>query len=224
MKRTAFVLLILAVFTMTVACQGRRRIVVTPVDSGATETAVIEEVTYVTEVVEEVAVAETMADEMPPAGGSGDEMLDTNAEAARIAKAKADFLASSFVDQAEAALRNGNVEMAKDLYAKAIDADPMNKEARKGWRALSNDRGSNVGEYMEGQRSVAQVRREKAATEVRSYIDRGRSLEAREQFEGAVKEYQKALAHYEAALLEDGDAKPQVLRNIEAARQAIAQR
>jgi len=37
-------------------------------------------------------------------------------------------------------------------------------------------------------------------------------------------EYQEALAHYESALLEDGDAKPKVLRNLEAARQAIAQR
>jgi len=189
MKRTAFVLLFLAVFTMTVACQGRRRIVVSSADSTSTAE---ETVVYEGEVFEE-ATDEVASDEAPPSS-SGDEMLDAAAEGARIAKSKADFLASSFVDQAEAALRNGNVEAAKELYAKAIDADPMNKAARKGWRSLSTDRGSGVGEYLDSQRSVGQVRREKAAAEVRSYIDRGRTLEAREQYEGAVKEYQKALA------------------------------
>lgn len=261
MKRTAYVLLFLSVVSMTLGCQGRRRIVAPSSDSTTTADAsgweVVEEVI---EVIEEapaevadatdakpapandvdaadmdVAPAEAMADAnaaadatgldapaamqpaaMPPAAmapsdedaapaedapaadapaaDDGSTMLSDGAQRAKVEKARAEFVSKSLVEKGNQALQDGNIEEARRLYAEAIDYDPSNKAAKDAWRRLSDDRASSVGDYAEGQRSVAQVRRDKAAAEVRNYIERGRTLEARDDYEGAVKEYRRALS------------------------------
>jgi len=191
MKRTALVLLFAAIFAMSLgACRGRRTVVVAPT-GGATEE------------VEEVVIMEVAEADAPPmeeaamgeaAEGTSDDLLGDATEAARLMADRADFVSGSFVEKARAAEKSGDVEGAKEFYAKAIDADPANADAQQGFQRLSTDRASTVGDYMDAQRHVGDVRRDKAAAEVRSYIERGRTLEAREQYAAAVKEYQKALS------------------------------
>ncbi len=132
--------------------------------------------------------------DMPAADGEGGDLLGEATEAARLMADRADYVSNSFVEKAREAEKAGDVEGAKEFYAKAIDADPQNAAAQQGWQRLSTDRASTVGDYADAQRNVAQVRRDKAAAEVRAYIERGRTLEASEQFGAAVKEYQKALS------------------------------
>ncbi|MDF1702755.1 MAG: hypothetical protein P1V36_16525, partial [Planctomycetota bacterium] len=107
---------------------------------------------------------------------------------------RAEHVSAALVEKGRQALTDGNVEEARRLFAEAIDYDPSNDTAKNEWRRLSDDRASSVGDYAESQRSVAQVRRDKAAAEVRNYIERGRTLEARDQYGEAVKEYRKALS------------------------------
>ena len=195
MKRTALVLLFGAAFLMTVgACQGRRRIVVNAASAGTTAEAPPPDM-VVMDLVEEMPPA-AMADGDAPAANdttAGDLATDS-ANSAKLMNDRAVYVSSALVDKANAALADGNVEEARRLFAEAIDYNPANQAARDGWNRLSSDRASSVGDYAEQQRSVAQVRRDKAAAEVRNYLERGRTLEAREQYGDAVKEYQKALS------------------------------
>ncbi len=104
------------------------------------------------------------------------------------------FLVEQSLKLAREAEEAGDLAGAREFYAKALDADPTDARAQEGWRRLSTDRASTTADYFDKQRDVAAVKREQAATEVRSYVERGRMLEAKEQYEEAVKEYQKALS------------------------------
>ncbi len=141
-----------------------------------------------------VGDADGAADAGDGDGQNADALADEAAAQARLLKDRADFLSKSFYEKGQEAERAGDIEGAKDFYAKAVDADPTNALAKSAFTRLDPGRVSNVAEYSNKSRSVAQVRREQAAAEVRNYIDRGRSLEAREQYAEAVKEYQKALS------------------------------
>ncbi len=201
MKRTALVLLFAAVFAMALgACRGRRTIVADQAPANVAEAPSEGAGGDVVEVIEEAPMmaADAPAADAPameaPAGDEGGDLLGEATESARIMADRADYIANSFVEKARAAEKDGDVEGAKEYYAKAIDADPSNKAAQDGFRRLSTDRPSTVGDYMDKSRNVAQVRRDKAAAEVRNYLERGRTLVAREQYDAAVKEYQKALS------------------------------
>ncbi|MDA1194365.1 MAG: hypothetical protein O2894_04205 [Planctomycetota bacterium] len=221
MKRLAFVLLFASVAFMTLSCQGRRRIVIDTSDANATaDTALDTPVEFADAYDTAPAVladadgdadaddgdsndgsadaaapsADAAAPSADAAAPSADDLLDENSERARVVGDRADFVSKALVEKGRQALADGNVEEARRLFAEAIDYDPSNKEAKDEWRRISDDRASSVGDYMETSRSVADVRRDQASAEVRNYIERGRTLEAREQYEEAVKEYRRALS------------------------------
>jgi type II secretory pathway component HofQ len=216
MKRTVLVLFVATLLVTLGACQGRRRIVVATPQDGAPQAQAPDAPADAMPAAEAPA-AETAPAEMAEAGekedgdeaagkdeagekeGAGDDtsseaLMAESASSAKLLKDRAEYYAKVLTEKAQAAEKAGNVDEARRLYAKAIDNDPSNQAAREGWNRLSEDRASTVGDYAEKERGVAQVRREKAAAEVRNYIERGRTLEAREQWASAVKEYQKALS------------------------------
>ena len=104
------------------------------------------------------------------------------------------FLTQQYMEKARAALLNADSATARDWVSKALDLDPTNREARDLMREISMDRASTSGAYLDEQADTKVVSREKAALEVRNYLQRGQSLAAREDYAGAVREYKKALA------------------------------
>jgi type II secretory pathway component GspD/PulD (secretin)/tetratricopeptide (TPR) repeat protein len=127
-------------------------------------------------------------------GPEGGDVGARAGSAADVRKAEQDFLVQQYIAKAQAALEAGNRDEALEWYGKAVALDPTNAEARQGWRSLSEDRPSTVGEYFGEQRGVELVRRQQAAAEVRTFVERGRVLESQESYDQAVQEYQKALA------------------------------
>ncbi|MDJ0975563.1 MAG: hypothetical protein QNJ98_13965 [Planctomycetota bacterium] len=198
MKRNVLVLFSLVLVFALAACQGRRRIVAkdAPADGGDMTVAEMPEAA-----VEDMAVAEAMPeampmpDEGPEADAAADDLAGAAAEAAGVEADRRQFLVQKYIEQANAALRDsGDIEAAKGYFRDALDLDPSSQAALEGLRRLSSDRPSTVADYAESQAEKTNVRREMAATEVRSHIDRGRTLETQENYAGAVKEYRKALA------------------------------
>ncbi len=121
-------------------------------------------------------------------------LLEEARERARLEQEKRDALVQNLIEKARQASAAGDLDAARGFYEQALDADPNSKVAREEYRSLTFDRPSTVGEFLKEQRSIETVRREKAAADVRNYLERGRTFEAREDYESAVKEYQKALA------------------------------
>ena len=131
---------------------------------------------------------------VPGTSSGADPALDEARADAKIADDKAKFLAGQHLVKAREAMAAGNIEAAREAYGRALEADPTNAEAKQGWTNLSLDRPSTVQDYFEQQRSVNQIRRQEAVAQVRNHLAAGRALESREDFAGAVAEYQKALA------------------------------
>ncbi len=179
MNRTAPFLVLLAAGLLAVlpACQGRRTVSAAPADT-ATATA----------------APSAAAQPDAPAGSEAEALMAAAGERAGIESDRSNFLVQQNLALAEKAEQAGDLTGAREFYAKALDADPTNTTAQEGWRRLSVDRASTAGDYFTKQRDVAGVKREQAATEVRTYVERGRMLEAKEQYTDAVKEYQKALS------------------------------
>ncbi len=180
MQRTVHVLFVAVLIVALTACQGRRRIVAKS-DGSPDDTAVV------------VAEAEGEGGDVS-ATPEAVEYLDEKSAAAAVEADRQKFLIKNFIDRANDAVSKGDYDTAKDLFAKALDLDASNIEARDGLENLMSDRPSTTAAYMSERKSVEDVRRQQAAAEVRNYLDRGRTLEGQENYAGAVKEYRKALA------------------------------
>lgn len=126
-------------------------------------------------------------------GGDADDYLKKQAEQARIDMERKAFLVKQLLEKAEAALKAGDIDGARDAYGKALNVDGSNQTALEGIRRLSDGRASTTADYANDARGREIVRRQRAAQEVRKFIEEGRSLEARQRFDDAVKKYQKAL-------------------------------
>ncbi|MHC5011046.1 MAG: hypothetical protein ACYTG6_08870 [Planctomycetota bacterium] len=131
---------------------------------------------------------------MPEAAPTPEDLLGEAARAASIERQKREMLAASALQKAREAMDNADFEAAAMWYGKVLEFDPDNAEARRGIGLVTSGRETLAGEFLDEGRQVEAVRRAQAAAEVRNYLERGRTLEAREDYEGAVKEYQKALA------------------------------
>jgi Flp pilus assembly secretin CpaC/tetratricopeptide (TPR) repeat protein len=133
----------------------------------------------------------------PPVPSSDAEAARLAGEAARAAAIEAEkrqVLLQAELTAARDAMARGDIEAARAAYGRAIEVDPTNAEAREGWRSLAGGREGSVSDFFERTRREEAVRREAAAAQVKAYLDRGRALEAQEDFEGAIREYQAALA------------------------------
>jgi tetratricopeptide (TPR) repeat protein len=118
-------------------------------------------------------------------------------EAGRVAQVEAEkrqVLLQNELATARAAMQQGDIEGARAAYGRAMEIDPLNAEAREGWKNLSGDREASVSDFFDRARREEAVRRDAAAAEVTAYVNRGRTLEAQEDYEGAIREYQNALA------------------------------
>jgi type II secretory pathway component GspD/PulD (secretin)/tetratricopeptide (TPR) repeat protein len=149
-------------------------------------------------VVEEMPPAPPAFAEEPPAPAPAPapevDLLEQARRAAEIESQKRDVMIASLLQKADEALASGDLDAARGYYDQVLNLDPANAAARKGQKLLAMDRESSVGEFLDTQRGVEMVRRQQAAAEVRGYLERGRTFEAREDFDAAIKEYQKALA------------------------------
>lgn len=134
-------------------------------------------------------------DAQPPAPPTDDaeRLLDDARRRALIEAQKQKALLETALDNARKARDRGDFDDARTWYGKALDIDPQNAEARQGWQDLNADRPSTTGEFFDRARREEIVRREAAAAEVRAYLEKGRRLEAQEDYAGAVKEYKSAL-------------------------------
>jgi len=139
----------------------------------------------------------------PPMGGAApapapsttpEEALAEARRAAQVAADQTRFLVGQHLAKAREAMSAGNIEAAREAYAKALELDPGNTQALEGWQNLSANRPSSVGDYFKEQRSVQQVRRQQSVAQVKNHLELGRSLESRDEYEGAVQEYNRALA------------------------------
>jgi tetratricopeptide (TPR) repeat protein len=138
--------------------------------------------------------AEPPAPAPAPTETTPEAQLDEARRAAQIAEEQRRFLVGQQLAKAREAMSAGNIEAAREAYAKALEMDPGNAEALEGWNNLSANRPSSVDQYLKEQRSLQQVRRQEAIARVRSHLEQGRSLESRDEYEGAVAEYNRALA------------------------------
>ncbi len=133
------------------------------------------------------------ADPVPPA----DPVVDLLAEGRKSAAIDAEhrkLLLEQALKSARAALEAGDLDGGRAFYGRALDLDPQNGEAQEGWKNLNADRPSSTSEYFDRVRREEAVKREQAVAQVAAYIKRGQTLEAQEDYRGAVKEYQSALA------------------------------
>jgi Flp pilus assembly secretin CpaC/tetratricopeptide (TPR) repeat protein len=130
----------------------------------------------------------------PPPSSDAERLLGEAGRVAQVEAEKRQVLLRAELDAARASMEAGDVEAARAAYGRALELDPANAEAREGWRNLSGDRDASVSDFFDRARREETVRQEAAAAEVRAYLDRGRALEAQEDFEGAIREYQNALA------------------------------
>lgn len=123
-----------------------------------------------------------------------EQQLEEARRAAQIAREQAKFLVGQQLAKAREAMSAGNIEAAREAYGKALELDPANPEALEGWTNLTSNRPSSVDGYIKEQRALQQVRRQEAVARVRNHLELGRSLESREEYAGAVQEYNRALA------------------------------
>ena len=121
-------------------------------------------------------------------------LLRDAAADARIEAEKLRTYVQNALANGRSALQNGDIDGARDWYRRVLEVDPTNEAARAALSDLVDDRSSTVGEYLDRSKSVESIRRQEASAKVNSYLDRGRTFEAREDFDAAVKEYQKALS------------------------------
>jgi type II secretory pathway component GspD/PulD (secretin)/tetratricopeptide (TPR) repeat protein len=129
-----------------------------------------------------------------PAGSPESALLDEQRRAVGVEAGQAQVLVADALKKARDAAAAGDVEGARAFYQKALELDPSNEEARRGWQTFGNERPSNVAEFFEGARREESVRRDQAIAQVQSYVRTGQTMEAQEDFDGAVKQYQSALA------------------------------
>lgn len=129
-----------------------------------------------------------------PAGDMAADMPADMPDRGRVQTERRSFLVASYIEKARESLRLADVDGARDLLTKALDLDPMNAEARELWQMVSLDRASTAGSYGGSRKDVADVTRERAATEVRNHLRRGQQNEASERYDEAVREYRKGLA------------------------------
>jgi len=122
------------------------------------------------------------------------DLLEAGRRAAQIDADARQVAAKEALASARAALAAGDLDGARAFYGKALQLDGTNTEAQEGWRNLNADRPSSVGEYFDRTRREEAVRRDQAVAQVSSYLKRGQTLEAQEDFKGAIKEYQAAHA------------------------------
>ena len=130
----------------------------------------------------------------PPATPEAAALLAEGQKAASVEGEQQKVLVNEALASARKAAGNGDVDGAKVWYAKALEMDPQNAEARQGWQNFNSDRPSTVGEYFDRAKREETVRREQAVASVQAYMSQGQMKEAQGDFAGAIKDYNSALA------------------------------
>src|SRR5262245_9073849 len=129
-----------------------------------------------------------------PAGSPEGNLLQSERAAVGVEEGQRQVLVADALKKAREAAASGEIDQARAFYQKALELDPSNAEARKGWATFGTDRPSSVNEFFEGARREEAVRRDQAMSQVQAYVRTGQTLESQQDFAGAIKQYQSALA------------------------------
>lgn len=138
--------------------------------------------------------ADDAAPPPPPAPAPAPDLMEEGRRAVAIDAEQRKVMLEQNLAAAREALKNADIASARTFFGKALELDPQNTEAREGWRNLNDDRPSTVGDYFDRTRREEAVRRDEAVTQVSGHMKRGHTMEAAQDYDGAIREYQSALA------------------------------
>jgi Flp pilus assembly secretin CpaC/tetratricopeptide (TPR) repeat protein len=130
----------------------------------------------------------------PPPTPPAPDLIGDAKKAAQIEEEQRKILIEEDLKLARAALQNAQIDDARVYFGKVLELDPTNVEANQQWKNLSAERPSTTSDYFTRMQREEAVKRDEAQAEVSGHLKRGHAMESSEDFAGAIREYQAALA------------------------------